>query len=619
MNKKFLILISLIVIIFSTSFAAAESLNSDLGGVDERENSSIEDNSSVNIPTEDLNETGNLNETPQEPEIDDNRTNTSFIGEDLIKYYKNDSSFIVQLIDVGGNPISGENITFIINNVSYIRQTNDHGYAAIAINLNSGKYPIAVQYNGSETFKSINETYYITVLSTIQSEDLVLFYRNGSSYIVRVVDSQGNPLAGVNLRFNINGVFYSRVTDSMGQASLKINLNPGVYIITTIGENGEMKSNNVTVLSTILSEDLVLFYQNGSSFVVNLVDGKGKPLSGTLVKFNINGVFYNRVTDENGQASLKINLNPDKYIITTILNSGEMKSNNITILPTLQSEDVNIKVGSKSNFTIRVVDGQGNPINGSAVIFNIEGKFYNTITNENGTATLDIYLTEGKHVITSYANGLSVSNKINVLNVTGDILGVEDYGFATLVGVYGNLSSDIKIGYIVGLHPREYATHDSFLREFLNAENLTYCYYLYKVTVTENPYEYSEGRLNGQLIAYDYIVPDAINKTLDLVIDIHNNQGNWDENQFIFSPNQTDVSADIGKALADDLGFIEYFIPPNPTSHEYVTLPLIQGGVPALTYEDYMYNSDDLMDIHSAMLIEAVDNLDFSKFIQEDV
>ena len=48
------------------------------------------------------------------------------------------------------------------------------------------------------------------------------------------------------------------------------------------------------------------------------------------IKFNINGVFYDRTTDANGIAKLNINLMSGKYIITSMYN-GAAISNEVTI------------------------------------------------------------------------------------------------------------------------------------------------------------------------------------------------------------------------------------------------------------------------------------------------
>ena len=71
-------------------------------------------------------------------------------------------------------------------------------------------------------------------------------------------------------------------------------------------------------------------YKDGTKFKATLLDGQGKPFSGQNVNFNINGVFYTRVTDSNGVASLNINLMSGKYIITSSFN-GYNIANTITI------------------------------------------------------------------------------------------------------------------------------------------------------------------------------------------------------------------------------------------------------------------------------------------------
>ena len=86
-------------------------------------------------------------------------------------------------------------------------------------------------------------------------------------YVVSVLDGDGSPLAGSVVTFNINGVFYTKVTDENGFATLNINLKPGKYIVTAITSNGLHISNSITVLSVISGEDLVKYYRNGSQYV----------------------------------------------------------------------------------------------------------------------------------------------------------------------------------------------------------------------------------------------------------------------------------------------------------------------------------------------------------------
>ena len=143
---------------------------------------------------------------------------------------------------------------------------------------------------------------------------------------------QGNLLKNVSVRFNINGVFYSRLTNDYGVARLNINLNPGEYILTA--ENpvtGELRSNLITVLPSIVeNHDLNMYYRNGSQFIVRLLGSDGNAVSGEEVTFNINGVFYTRVSDSEGYARLNINLNPGNYIITAEHN-GCRVSNNVLV------------------------------------------------------------------------------------------------------------------------------------------------------------------------------------------------------------------------------------------------------------------------------------------------
>ena len=73
-------------------------------------------------------------------------------------------------------------------------------------------------------------------------------YLDGSQFKAKVVDGKGNPKGNVNVRFNINGVFYTRTTDASGVSRLNITLIPGEYIITSEYETARI-SNKITIMA----------------------------------------------------------------------------------------------------------------------------------------------------------------------------------------------------------------------------------------------------------------------------------------------------------------------------------------------------------------------------------
>ena len=241
--------------------------------------------------------------------------NPTVISEDLVKMYQNDTRFYVKFTDSTGKALTKTTVKFNIHGVFYTKKTDKDGVADLGIMLRPGEY-ILTAYNpvtGEE--KGFN----ITVKSLIVQSDLTKYYLNASKFQATIYDKNGSLAVGKNVTFNINGVFYTKTTDSNGVVSLTINLRPGEYIITTMYE-GLAVGNNIVVLPTLVTRDLNMTYGDGSNFTAQTLDGQGKPLANQNVTFNINGVFYNKVTNDNGVASLIMRLMSGKYIITSYWN-----------------------------------------------------------------------------------------------------------------------------------------------------------------------------------------------------------------------------------------------------------------------------------------------------------
>jgi hypothetical protein len=365
-------------------------------------------------------------------------------GDDIYAPIKNSTAFTVSkvsdynmTVDIA-DIVKGENATITvsvpedgtgnvivtINGTDY-KGTVVNGTAKVIIpGLDEGTYKVVTFYTGDNKYDSMIVNGTITVnkntKTTLTMDNLVKYFNGPQKLMAKLVDGFGNPIANATVYFTINGKVYARITDENGTASIAIRLLPSEYKASALfngTDDYDMAAVNASVLvkNTILGNDTTLYFRNGTQYVAKFLDGNGKALANTDVKFNINGVFYTRVTDENGIARLNIRLDPASYIITAYNPvTGEQKANNITVLPRIIAKDLSMKYLDGSTFNAALVDGQGKAISGVNITFNINGVFYHRTTDVNGVASLNIRLISGVYIITSMYDECWASNKITI-------------------------------------------------------------------------------------------------------------------------------------------------------------------------------------------------------------
>ena len=609
-KKQLIILISVFILIAGISAVSANENTTDL-----HQSMEAYDNNVINTDLE-VDDNNII-----QPNNTDVKSNVSIDINDFEMYYKNGTKLTGKLLDNNSNPIINQTVSITINGILYNRTTDGNGTFKMNINLDPNDYNFTVAYNGSDIYNSAFKNAKVTVLSVIESYDLVKYYKNESQYYATFLDKQGNPVANnTTVTFNINGVFYTRYTNENGTAKLNINIIPANYIITSIHPNGEKKGRNITVLSTILSKDLVKYYKNESQYYATFLDKQGNPVANnTTVTFNINGVFYTRYTNENGTAKLNINLIPANYIITSIHPDGLQRGNNIFVNKTLITYDISQpcnKTGT-ATFNAEVLDGQGRPLSNASVTFLIAGKVLTKITDEKGIAFINIKAYPGVYTITTTYNGYSVGKTLEIYNNETGFkrynLGSNDNGTVYLYKSIGNTSSNVRIAYIIGVHVTENAVHKALFDELTNkSSELNYCYDIYKINVVPIGKPIDDiNRMRGQLLGRDYVVPEAIKNNYSLVVDVHSNQGGaYVITNFAFAPAQDNVSKAIAtKIINDNPGLQEYF-PASQTSPAYVTLPIQRSGTPTVLYETYKYEDYNNVTVpYVDLLIESVDTI----------
>lgn len=206
------------------------------------------------------------------------------------------------------------------------------------------------------------------------------------------------------------------------------------------------------------------------------------------------------------------------------------------------------------------------------------------------------------------------SPKNVTVNPYSEVLASTDHGTVTKEGPYGNATSTVKVAFIVGVHPWEIYAHQAAVESIKKYDkSLNYCYYIYQVNVTQGvDSDYDAGRMNGQLLAEEFVVPDIEKQNFQLAMDIHSNKGGldyYDVGWFLNVPWDDNHTSKLAELLKAKIPGIVFYQPPDPSSPNFVTVPLIKAGTPAIIYEAYAYDSPETRKTLADKLLLAVDSL----------
>ena len=164
-----------------------------------------------------------------------------------------------------------------------------------------------------------------------------------------------------------------------------------------------------------------------------------------------------------------------------------------------------------------------------------------------------------------------------------ELIGENDLGTVHLHGPFGNTDSDIKVAYLIGMHPMESKAHRGLFDTIVDWDKegiLNYSYYIYNINVVGELDAETEGRMDGQLLAQEFVAPS--NKGLK-------GPGTYAKTNFIFAPGFDEESTHILNILLDKITELVYYAPEYRTSPPYITIPVVESGIPTIVYETYSY------------------------------
>lgn len=275
-----------------------------------------------------------------------------------------------------------------------------------------------LEKSSSSSKKVLNSLYNCQI--SMKAPNVKMYYNDGSKFTVTLKDSSKKVIKNVKVTIMINGKSYTKTTNSKGQASLSLNLNPGKYSVITKFKGTKKYDPNfatstVTIKSTIKSNGLTKYYTNTAAHSATFYDKKGKVLKNTAVKFTLNGKTTSVKTNKKGIAKLAVNLKPGSYTVKqTNPKTTETTSNTILIKTILETKDLTMTEQDGSKFSVKVLNANGKAAAGKKVTLKVNGKTYTPTSNSQGIASQTIDLTPGKYSITTEYEGLKHTNQLTV-------------------------------------------------------------------------------------------------------------------------------------------------------------------------------------------------------------
>ena len=151
--------------------------------------------------------------------------------------------------------------------------------------------------------------------------------------------------------------------------------------------------------------------------------------------------------------------------------------------------------------------------------------------------------------------------KVNSSLYDAELIGENDLGTVHFHGPFGNIDSDIKIAYLIGMHPMESKAHRGLFDTIIECDKegiLNYSYSIYNINVVGELDVETEGRMDGQLLAQEFAAPHIIDNKYDFFADIHSNKGlkgpgTYEKTNFIFAPGFDDDSTNYLNVLLNEI------------------------------------------------------------------
>ncbi len=371
---------------------------------------------------------------------------------DLTATYKSGAIYKAKFLDGTGQPLKNTKVRLKVNGKTYIRLTNQYGYASIGIYaLNVGNYVMyAIHPNGYTVSNNI------VIKNSVVASNLKKYYLSSKKFSATFYGKNGKVLANKYVKFYRNGDYFNVKTNSNGVASIAVISKPGSFNMVSINPaTGEKLTRTVTILPTLYASSVSTFTDKVATFNVKLYRNE-KLVKNSIVYIYINGDRKTAYTDANGIASVNFKLAKGTYTFTSKdPYTGYYINTKVYVkLASIWAYTKNTYEDSETTYTATLLNQDGSLARNTQMQMTLNGKTYTVKTNAVGVASITFKLDEGtyKIVCKDLRTGYT---KTCTINVYGPIVGVkfnkygvsEDGTMLLVVGRPSAVGEESKYGY----------------------------------------------------------------------------------------------------------------------------------------------------------------------------
>ena len=203
-----------------------------------------------------------------------------------------------------------------------------------------------------------------------------------------------------------------------------------------------------------------------------------------------------------------------------------------------------------------------------------------------------------------------------VLDEYTEIIGKNSNGTVYKITCGNNSSTDTAI-VILGVHSLESGIHNATNETIMkftkdNSLNRKYIVYFIKLNFKDsqmNISDYNTNRHMGELLAHEYVVPDIENYDPYLVIDVHEMESYWEEQEYVgVIDNKSDLENEYAFRISNNLSYPIFTINAG-TSPEWVTIPIEKKDHTVILFETPQKDSQKKKMQTANDLVRTIDSL----------